>query len=161
MHNIYLLLGSNLGRRETYLEKSRRIIEKEIGKIEAASSLYQTASWGKTNQPDFINQVLKVTSGLSAETLLKEVLSIEEELGRTRREKWGARTIDIDILFYDDAVINLPDLVIPHPFLHLRRFTLEPLMELAPELKHPVLGSTIKELTAKLEDNLLVKRINA
>ena len=92
---------------------------------------------------------------------MKEVLSIEEELGRTRREKWGARTIDIDILFYDDAVINLPDLVIPHPFLHLRRFTLEPLMELATELKHPVLGSTIKELTAKLEDNLLVKRINA
>lgn len=161
MPDIYLLLGSNLGNCETNISGARRRVEQKLGAIEKISSLYLTESWGKTDQPDFINQVIMVRSSLEPRKVLEEILSIEAELGRQRKEKWGSRTIDIDILFYDDACVNEPDLVIPHPYLHQRRFTLEPLMELEPNLMHPVLQRSIAELHKNLTDNLKVKRITS
>jgi 2-amino-4-hydroxy-6-hydroxymethyldihydropteridine diphosphokinase len=101
-----------------------------------------------------------ITSDLKAQEVLSEIALIEKQFGRQREEKWGSRTIDIDILFYDDKFINEENLTIPHPHLHERRFTLEPLMELDPELKHPVLNKTINELYDSLSDNLKVKRLN-
>lgn len=161
MHTVYLLLGSNLGNRETYLDRARKMVEQKIGKIKRMSSLYQTQSWGKANQPDFINQVIEVASNLKAREVLEQIGVIENRLGRQREEKWGSRTIDVDILFYDRDCISEPDLTIPHPYLHERRFTLAPLMELVPELKHPVLNSTIEELYNKLSDNLTVERLQS
>ena len=159
MPDIFLLLGSNLGNRETILSQARKIAEQKLGRIVRMSSLYLTESWGKIEQPDFINQVVVVKSDLKPREVLEEILSIEEQLGRQRIEKWGSRTIDIDILFYDDVCINEPDLVIPHPYLHQRKFTLEPLMELEPELKHPVFNKSIAELYNNLTDNLKVQRL--
>ncbi len=160
MHQVYLLLGSNLGSREALLADCRKLLEENIGRIINASSLYETASWGKQDQPPFINQVLLVESKLAAHQILKQIIKIERLLGRVRVEKWTARTIDIDILFYDDEIIDKPDLKVPHPFLHLRKFTLEPLIELQPNLFHPVLKQTITELYRRLSDTLSVKRIN-
>lgn len=161
MSEIFLSLGSNLGNRETNLLEARKLTEQKIGKIEDKSSLYLTQSWGKADQPDFINQVIKVTSDLKPSKVLEEILLIEKQLGRERKEKWGSRTIDIDILFYDDVCMNETDLTIPHPYLHQRRFTLEPLMELVPGLKHPVLNQTITQLYENLADNLEVKRLTS
>jgi 2-amino-4-hydroxy-6-hydroxymethyldihydropteridine diphosphokinase len=156
MPKIYLLLGSNLGDRETYLKKSRKLLAREIGAIERSSGLYETASWGKTDQPDFINQVVEITSDMEPRKVLEKILAIEKELGRVREEKWGSRTIDIDVLFYGDKIINEPDLIIPHPFLQQRRFALEPLMELDPELEHPLLKRSVKQLLTNLTDTLSV-----
>ncbi len=159
MPDIYLLLGSNLGDRETYLAKSRKLLEQEIGEIRKKSSLYETASWGKREQPDFLNQVVLVNTETDPQVILANILSIEKKLGRIRGEKWGSRTIDIDILFYGNKIIEETNLVIPHPFLHERRFALAPLMELNPELEHPLMKKTIKELYSSLTDSLLVKRL--
>jgi len=159
MEDIYLLLGSNLGDRETYLSKARILIGREVGRIENISSLYETASWGKTNQPEYINQVIHLKSDLEPKKVLKAIISIEKKLGRERTEKWDSRTIDIDILFYGNHVINEPDLVIPHPSLHLRRFTLAPLNELVPKLNHPVLNKSINDLFCSLNDILVVRQI--
>lgn len=156
MPKIYLLLGSNLGDRETYLKKSRKLLAREIGAIERSSGLYETASWGKTDQPDFINQVVEITSDMEPRKVLEKILAIEKELGRVREEKWGSRTIDIDVLFYGNKIINEPDLIIPHPFLQQRRFALEPLMELDPELEHPLLKRSVKQLLTNLTDTLSV-----
>src|SRR5690606_7184686 len=145
--------------RETYLSISRKAIAETIGRIEAVSSMYETASWGRTGQPDYINQLLIVKTELPPETILRRILSIEKELGRQRNEKWESRVIDIDILFYDNCIIKQPDLTVPHPLLHQRRFALEPLAELEPEWVHPVYNVNVKELLEKLTDNLPVKRI--
>ena len=159
MEDIYLLLGSNLGDRETYLSKARKWIGRKIGRIENISCLYETASWGKTNQPEYINQVIHLKSILKPQKVLEAILSIEKKLGRERTEKWNSRTIDIDILFYGDQVINEPDLVIPHPHLHLRRFALAPLNELIPEFNHPLLNKNINDLFCSLNDTLAVRQI--
>ncbi len=158
MHRIYLLLGSNLGDRLWYLQQGCQLIETEIGKIERKSSVYRTASWGNTEQPEFLNQAVCVISALSPYELLTAVLLIEKVLGRKRVEKWGSRTLDVDILFYDNDMINEPDLIIPHPLLHHRRFALAPLEEIAPDLYHPVSGKKIKELLSELSDNLYVEK---
>ncbi len=159
MQNVYLLLGSNLGDSKKYISDSVDIIQKRIGIIIQKSSLYQTESWGNTDQPDFINQVILINSELSPEEVLKEILSIETELGRRRHEKWGSRIIDIDILFYGDQVVKTDDLTVPHPFLHLRKFTLMPLCEISPELIHPTLNKSASELLRDLDDELSVKKL--
>lgn len=159
MQDIYLLLGSNLGDRQKRVEEAGKMIAKSIGNIIQSSGLYQTASWGNTDQPDFINQVLWVKTELTAGEVLAKALAIEIQLGRVRHEKWGSRLIDIDILFYGDAVIQEPDLQVPHPHLHERAFVLIPLQEIAPDLLHPVLQKTVRQLVANLDDTLLVKRI--
>ncbi|MBD1394928.1 2-amino-4-hydroxy-6-hydroxymethyldihydropteridine diphosphokinase [Mucilaginibacter glaciei] len=159
MIDVFLLLGSNLGNRIEYLEKAVELIARDVAPISRSSALYETQSWGKTDEPDYLNQVVELQTGLSAQALLQKVLAIEIAIGRTRHIKWGSRVIDIDILFYGDAVINEPGLVVPHPELHNRRFTLEPLVELVPHLIHPLLKKNILQLKSELKDDLIVNKL--
>ena len=159
MINVFLLLGSNLGDRKFFLNKAIENIELTISPVEKSSSLYETAAWGTTGQPDYLNQVIIVKTDLSAREVLARVLAIELSLGRVREAKWDSRTIDIDILFYGADVINENDLEVPHPRLHLRRFTLEPLAEIAADFLHPVLRKTLLDLKNELRDNLVVKKL--
>ena len=156
----YLLLGSNLGDRKKYLSDALGLIELRLGKISACSSLYSTASWGKQDQPDFLNQVIALETRLSPEALLDGILTIEIELGRERNERWGSRKIDVDILFFGKEIVAQHELKIPHPFLHERRFCLEPLCEIAPGLIHPIIGRKMSELLTELSDNLSVKKLS-
>lgn len=159
MVNVYLLLGSNLGNRQLFLQDAARYIEDSTGEILVRSGIYQTESWGKSDAPDYLNQVLLIQTELQPQLLLAELLNIEIMLGRQRLEKWGSRTVDIDILFYGNEVINESNLTVPHPELHNRRFTLEPLAEIAPNLLHPVLNKKVLALKNELTDNLAVKKI--
>jgi 2-amino-4-hydroxy-6-hydroxymethyldihydropteridine diphosphokinase len=158
MINVYLLLGSNLGNRLSYLQLAVQYINEQTGQITKCSAIYETQSWGNTEVPDYLNQVVLLQTDLLPHELLNKLLKIELLLGRERQEKWGARTLDIDILFYDNEIINNTDLVVPHPQLHKRRFTLEPLAELAPYLVHPLLHKTINILKIELNDDLQVKK---
>jgi len=160
MHTSYILLGSNLGDRRNYIASAISEIGATLGKIETSSSLYETASWGKHDQPDFINQVIELKTNLNPKDLLIGVLNIEIELGRKRIEKWGSRVIDIDILLYGQQIVDEPDLCIPHPFLAFRRFCLMPLNEIAPKFVHPILKKTIQELLFELSDDLFVKKLS-
>ena len=157
MPKLYLLLGGNLGDRQLYLAQARARIAALVGTITRSSGLYETAAWGKTDQPAFLNQVLEVQAEQAPEQVLFTVNTIEQELGRVRQEHWGARVIDIDILFYDDLARQPPRLTIPPPQLHMRRFTLRPLAELAPALVHPVWGKTITALLEACPDELEVR----
>jgi len=159
MYTTYILLGSNLGDSRKYLSDAILEIEDKLGSISAKSSLYQTASWGKHDQPDFINQVIELKTSLNPSDLLKAVLEIENLFGRQRLEKWGSRTLDIDILLYEDQIVNSPDLNIPHPYLSVRRFSLMPLSEIAPNVVHPILRKSITELLLELTDDLFVKKL--
>ncbi len=159
MINVFLLLGSNLGDRQMYLGQAISCIENDIAPVVKASSVYETQSWGKTDEPDYLNQVIMLQTDMPAAAILERILAIEQRLGRQREEKWGSRTIDIDILFYGDEIINEPGLQVPHPRLHERRFTLEPLAELAPELVHPLLNKSISAIKNQLKDSLIVKKL--
>ena len=148
---VYLLLGSNLGNSEQIIIKSLELIDEKVGAIISQSSNYQTKAWGKTDQPDFLNLAVKVSTNLSPMEVLEQTQAIEEILGRIRIEKWGARLIDIDIIFYEQEIIdNSPRLQVPHPLIQERMFALKPLSEIAPDFVHPVLGKTVCELLEKL-----------
>lgn len=158
--NVYLLLGSNLGDREMLLKSAVEQIGNRIGTVFSRSSFYETAAWGKADQPSFFNMAVGVNTILSALEVLQEVLKIEEELGRVRKEKWGARLIDIDVILFADQIVDLGDeLQIPHPQMHYRRFVLEPLKEIAGEVIHPVLKKSVSEILGILDDNLTVTKI--
>jgi 2-amino-4-hydroxy-6-hydroxymethyldihydropteridine diphosphokinase len=159
MNDVYLLLGSNLGDRQQFLQKAIQYIENEIAPVVKASSVYETQSWGKTDAPDYLNQVILVQTNTPPQTILKKILDIEIILGRRREEKWGSRTIDIDILFYGQAIINEPGLHIPHPELHKRRFTMEPLSEIAPQFVHANYKRSLLEMKNELQDSLIVKKL--
>lgn len=159
MNRVFLLLGSNLGDRQFFLREAVRLINANIAPVLKTSAVYETQSWGKTDAPDYLNQVVILETDHLPTDLLKKILDIELALGRKRKEKWGSRTIDIDILFYAAEIINDHDLTIPHPELHKRRFTLEPLAEISPNLIHPVLNKTILALKNELIDNLVVKKV--
>jgi 2-amino-4-hydroxy-6-hydroxymethyldihydropteridine diphosphokinase len=159
MIDVFLLLGSNLGDRNLFLQNAIALIENKISEVITKSPVYETQSWGKTDLPDYLNQVVLLQTTLSAQEVLRRILNIETEMGRSRKEKWGSRIIDIDILFYGIEIINEPNLVVPHPELHNRRFTLEPLGVLAPHFVHPVLNKTILELKSNLKDSLIVKKV--
>lgn len=156
---VYLLLGSNVGDSKNYLKQAREVVSSRVGLIRQQSSLYRTAPWGNTNQQDFYNQVLEVETFLTPRECLIAVLKAELDMGRVRHEKWAPRTIDIDILFFNDMVIDEADLKIPHPLLHKRRFTLEPLSEIAPGLVHPVLQTDIITLLNTCEDISVVEKL--
>ena len=158
MNKIYLLLGSNMGNSQKHLTKAISMIEKKIGRVIRRSGLYQTAAWGKTDQPDFLNQVIIAETNLTAGQTMQAILSIETAMGRVRTEKNAPRIIDIDILFFNKAVTNEKGLSIPHPAIHLRRFVLVPLNELSPNLIHPVLKKTNHQLLLKCPDKLNVKK---
>jgi 2-amino-4-hydroxy-6-hydroxymethyldihydropteridine diphosphokinase len=159
MNNVFLLLGSNLGDRKLFLQQAIMHIAYDIAPTLKISSVYETQSWGKTDEPDYLNMVIELETELSAEIILDKILAIELVMGRKREEKWGSRIIDIDMLYYNSAVINTPQLTVPHPELHKRRFTLEPLAEIAPDLIHPLLNKTSSQLKNELKDSLIVKKL--
>jgi 2-amino-4-hydroxy-6-hydroxymethyldihydropteridine diphosphokinase len=160
MHQVFLLLGSNLGDKRQYIEAALAEIEK-VGKITSTSSLYETEAWGNTEQASFYNCTCGIETSLKAGDLLNTLLGIEKKLGRERGpEQFLPRVIDIDILFFDTAIIQTETLIVPHPRLHLRNFTLAPMNEIAPELVHPVLKKTIHELYTDCKDPLKVKKIS-
>jgi 2-amino-4-hydroxy-6-hydroxymethyldihydropteridine diphosphokinase len=156
---VYLLLGANLGDRFAQVSIALQNVERDVGAVVSKSSLYETEAWGGENQPMYLNQVLIVETTLSARALLEAVQKIENQLGRTRKEKWESRLIDIDILFYGDECISEPDLIVPHPFLDKRKFTLVPLVEIAADLIHPVHKKTVRQLLSELDDPLTVLKV--
>lgn len=156
---VYILLGSNQGNTKQNLLLANNLIEKNIGVISIISSLYETAAWGNTQQSAFLNQVILVRTKLLPKEVLQQLLAIETQMGRVRVTKWEPRIIDLDILFYDNEIVEQVDLIIPHPFIQQRRFTLVPLVEIASDLMHPVLHKTMEELLAICEDNLNVEKI--
>jgi 2-amino-4-hydroxy-6-hydroxymethyldihydropteridine diphosphokinase len=158
MPHAYILTGTNLGDRTQYLQTAASRIEQECGEMILISSVYETAAWGKTDQPKFLNQAIQINTNLDPVALLNKLLSIEAEMGRIRAEKYGPRTIDIDILLYDGLEINTPELQIPHPQLPNRKFALMPLAEIAPKLIHPVFHNSIAELLNLCTDPLAVSR---
>jgi len=143
---VYLSLGSNLGDREANLRRALEHLESEHVRVLRRSSIYETEPQDLREQPWFLNLVVEAETSLSPDELLTKIHVIEAQLGRKREVPKGARTIDIDLLFYDNAVVATPELQIPHPRLAERRFVLEPLAELAPQLRHPVAGRTVVEM---------------
>ena len=159
MNRTYLLIGGNVGNRLENLKKAAELIGSKAGEVSKRSALYETEAWGKEDQPAFLNQVLRVQTELEPHALLETILAIEKEMGRMREEKYGPRTIDIDILLYDDQVVESDKLSIPHPQLHLRRFALAPLAEIAASVIHPKLKKSIDELLLECADKLAVKKL--
>lgn len=156
--NAYLILGGNEGNVLNTLSKTLFLIEQRAGNIISKSNIYKTKAWGNTQQPDFFNQAVLIETHLTANELLSALISVELLLGRTRGEvKWSARTIDIDILFYNNDVIDSPSLVIPHPHLQNRRFVLYPLVEIAPQYIHPVFKKNVTTLLSECSDHLGVE----
>jgi len=158
MNKIYLLLGSNIGNSKAILAEAKTIIEKQIGAVTRQSDLYSTAAWGNLKQPDFLNQVIIVETALQAAAAMETILGIEKKMGRVRTVKNAPRIIDIDILFFNKEIIDLPNLTVPHPQIQNRRFVLVPLNQLSPNLRHPVLKKTIHELLIHCPDTLNVKK---
>jgi len=144
----YLGLGTNLGDRRAYLTGAREALSVlPQTTLAGCSHLYRSeAVGGPEGQPDYLNAVLALSTGLTPQTLLKNCLEIEQRSGRRRDERWGPRTLDIDLLLYGRRVIESPELTLPHPRLHLRRFVLQPLLELAPGLHHPLLERPLVQL---------------
>jgi 2-amino-4-hydroxy-6-hydroxymethyldihydropteridine diphosphokinase len=155
----YLLLGSNKGNKEQNLSDALQLIEKQIGKIDSQSSVFESEAWGYSDNESYLNQAISLNVNISAEDLLYKCQNIEIVLGRIRTtDKYEARTIDIDIIFYNSLVAQCDNLQLPHPRVHLRRFALEPLNEICPGYIHPVLQKTVRELLSECTDRGWVKK---
>lgn len=152
MNNYYLHLGSNKGNRMSFLTDAMTHISKNIGEIKEQSSIYQTEPWGKKDQDEFLNLAIKVESKLEPKELLPALKNIEITMGVEKREKWGPRIIDIDILYCNDLILNEDELVIPHPHIYERNFVLIPLMEIAGDYLDPVKGISIEEIFDMCKD---------
>jgi len=157
-HTVYIALGTNLGERLDNLRATIQSMPPEVNVL-AESHIYETPPWGYENQPAFLNMVLKAETNLEPEALLTYLKQLEVELGREQNFRWGPRLIDLDILFYDDLVIDTPPLVIPHPRLHERAFVLVPLADVAADLVHPKFHLQVKELLSKVSQQD-IKRID-
>ena len=160
MNRAFLLTGGNIGQPLTTLKNAMHAIEDQCGPILKHSSIYQTAAWGNEEQPDFLNQVIVIETKMAPAELLKTLLDIEQDLGRTRNKKYDPRIIDIDILFYNDLILTTENLEIPHPRLHLRKFVLVPLNEVESEFVHPVFNKKVSQLLVECQDVLNVKKFS-
>ena len=147
-----LSLGSNVGDRLNYLTLSKTAIQNYIGSIQFSSNIYETEPWGIDNQDSYLNQVVTVQTDRTPNDLLDNIHLIERELGRIRRVHYGPRTIDIDILYYGERIIDIENLKIPHPHIQKRRFILVPLSEILPQMQHPLLKKTNQELLDMVKD---------
>lgn len=156
MDTVYLITGSNIGDRRKNLQSAAKFISERIGTIEKISKMYETEAWGISDQPAFYNQVLVLKTNLTAQKVLDVILMIEEEMGRKRTTKNAARIIDIDILFFNNDIVNEQNLVIPHSQIENRRFVLLPLNEVAPQMIHPFSKKTMAELLSLTADQLKV-----
>jgi 2-amino-4-hydroxy-6-hydroxymethyldihydropteridine diphosphokinase len=150
MSIVYIGIGANLGDRKASCLRSIEILKEKGIVIRKISSLYETEPWGVEDQPKFLNMAIEIETGLAPEYLLALLKDIEKEIGREHTSRWGPRTIDLDILLFNDLIIDREDLTIPHPHMHERDFVLRPLFEIAPDIKHPVLQVTIRELVQTL-----------
>lgn len=157
----HLHLGSNKGDRKLQIARAIQMIEESIGPVWASSAYYETKAWGNVDQNDFINVALEVEHYMTPNQLLKTVNRIEDQLGRTRIEKWGARVIDIDIIFVEDIIIDTDQLTIPHKWLGKRNFVLYPMAEIAEKFVHPVLNKTVAELLEECQDASEVTRLKS
>lgn len=155
-NQLILSLGGNKGDIKKTFLSAKNSITQEIGTIIKESSIYQTQAWGIENQPDFLNQVIIVQTKLSATSVLEKCLAIESELGRRRMKRWGERTIDLDLLFYNDEIIETENLQIPHPKISERNFILYPLNEIISDFTHPTENKSIKKLKEECNDELKV-----
>jgi 2-amino-4-hydroxy-6-hydroxymethyldihydropteridine diphosphokinase len=154
----YLSLGSNLGDREDAIREAIRRLE-ALGRVVSVSSFYETEPVELTEQPWFLNCAVALETDQTPEQVMSEILKIEEQMGRQRVQRKGPRSIDLDILFWGNLVIESPNLTIPHPAMHERRFVLEPLAEIAAEARHPVLRKTVRELLEALPAGQAVRKL--
>ena len=156
MNRAVILLGSNTGNSSQNLEMAKTYMVRNVGEITLFSRSYTTEPWGKSDQPFFLNQVAVIDTVLTARQLINVLLLIEKKMGRKRVVNWEPRLIDLDILFFNEEVVSEVGLIIPHPHLHERRFTLVPLAEIMPGFIHPVFHKDIQTLLSELKDNLKV-----
>ena len=160
MNIVFLGIGGNLGNRLKTLGNCRNLIEKHCGKIFKVSKIYETEAWGIHDQPAFLNQALLLQTNFSVTQLMTCILNVEKKLGRIRKEKFGPRLIDIDIIFFNSEIFSNSLVTVPHPEMHKRRFVLIPLAEIAELLLHPVLQKSCFELLSDCEDELIVKKFS-
>ena len=160
MSKVYFSIGSNKGNRSQLINEAIDKIDISVWKVELKSSIYETQSWGfKSN--NFFNVCLLIESSLSVESIFNKILKIEKDMGRLKSgNKYSDRCIDIDILFVEDIIVNSKNLIIPHPRLHLRKFVLTPMLDLTPDLIHPILNKSIKQLELECDDNDQPKKID-
>lgn len=151
LHEVYLAFGANLGDRAATMRAAHHRLATSIDFVQC-SPLYETPPWGDLDQPPFLNAVCHAYTVLAPHDLLALLKQTERDLGRVAARHWGPRAIDLDILFYDDLVLDTPSLTLPHPRLHERAFVLVPLLTIAPQLRHPVLHKNIAELAADIDD---------
>lgn len=160
-HLAYLSIGGNMSDRQAYLQAALKKLDKHPDcRLGSVSYIYETPAWGKTDQADFLNLACQVETDLSAQEFLTFCQEIEQDLDRVRIEKWGQRTIDLDIIFWDDQVIEEENLIVPHPYAHERAFVLLPLADIAADYRHPGLGQRVEELVSYLGDTSDIKKIS-
>lgn len=152
MNIVYLQLGSNIGNREQQLESAIYEIKERVGHVTNYSKVYESSPWRVDGQSNYLNQVLQVKTEMDANMVLSIALEIEDNLGRKRKEKWGERLIDIDIIFYNNEIIETAELCIPHKHMHERRFVLTPLNEIASSYLHPKYNKTVADLLLECND---------
>ena len=155
---VVLSLGGNMGDVKSIFLKSIKLLTNSLGKLDEVSPIHKTKAWGVENQADFLNQVVLFSTNLNPQEVLQICLDVESELGRVRKAKWEERVIDVDILFYEDEIIDDSNLTIPHPYVHKRNFVLFPLVDIIPNYKHPLLHQSMVELKKNSTDKLQVIR---
>ncbi|ENK0838777.1 2-amino-4-hydroxy-6-hydroxymethyldihydropteridine diphosphokinase [Clostridium botulinum] len=151
MHTAYVAFGSNIGEKENYIKRALEKIEERDIKIIKVSPIYETEPYGVLDQDNFLNGVVRIETNLTPEDLIKELLLIEKQLDRVRERRWGPRTIDLDIIFYDDLIINKNNLIIPHKDMENREFVLKPLCDIDENFIHPVLKKSVRQLYDELK----------